>query len=1675
MDALRPLTRALSLGGSQASVSLVRGEPWQLRVVAEHLHSIEQGFEAVRSAARLPSASNGALVLVGIDEDGARWLNLHRSLIAAHALRLVLWMPRRFSLRALAPDLESWTRVIADLPAAPPAHAVTALVGAPGGRVRWHGPDLDRVAAAAWPGARLRHVAVGNDIVSLSPLESRDVPVISGITGQRHLRTLLMALAEGRVPGRIVLLDPDAPTAAFTEASAAVVSWDEASALAGSDRAAALEGLAPVKPARWPRSVSTTPPDLDTPDADWELWAYACLTAPPSRLPSVTGDVGLGLLRIEPSGRVTGRAALDALTAVIARWPESDPAVTGAIRDFWAALSGPSLSNRSARLWIQRGGAVSVHDGFVELPVVPLHAEVTETHNLTDAATQILLGEPGAGKSTELRRLALVCAARHPDDAVHLVDLRVVGSHDHLREVLASVPPAPTGGRLWLLLDSFDECSLRVNSINEVISDALARQDPPPMVRIACRAGAWPVSLEDDLASIRPRGSPERRSVDVLELLPLRRVDVKAWAQREGRDGDAFLDAVRRAGLGALAARPVTLRLLLTKADGAALPTTRAELYRLGVRHLAQECNDRRRDTAPDPARVRRRVAAAGRIATVLLLGGYTDVALDGDDGGPGSLSLEALRGPDHDRGATWSMDEAVLDDAVRNTALFSLVGPRRRRFDHHTFAEYLAASHLVDHGFTGAAGVELLWTAGHGAVAPHLHGIAAWLAALSPEACQYLADRDWMVLLRADPSALDDATRATLVDRVIAARANGESAEDIQADFAVFHNLAHPDIKAQLAAALAPRPDLPDTCALAARRTAARIARQTRQYALAPRLLEIALDSTEPHPLRVAVAEAAKELDPKLAHTDAWLRLARGEAGPDPYFELRGVALLALWPARRDLVDLAEALDVPTHGSFFGMFRSFCLTVPKHVAPEELPILIRLHAQLGQRWLEDGASDLWSPIFEAAWRVAPTRPDVLRALVDWAYASLEQVDSTPPVPEDAATRRLFIETIVADPRCTEVTLWCVAFNMAGVLRTADLAWAIEQFRAAATTLLRINYRDATRVCFDPANDEEAAILRAACDDLPELRAWWGPAYFDRAPEPPAQPEEPPLIEPPPASRVAAALRRCKADPRQFIDVLNQLTLEPRSTHYGDPFHGDVRDLPGWQHAEASTRARICSCAVRFLEATDPEPATWFGTNKLPFRALAGLQAALLLLSEDPGSLPTGAPLWRAWAATFVELASLSRPTDATPLAQRAAREAPDAVLAGLALRLAQASGDNDYERALHHADAVWSPAIAAMVRAEVGRDDLPPKRRAAALALWLSHQDSAAPTAPWEADPSLPVDVRVVGAVYRFRYSGPSLPVDWWRQIATDEGLAEAVSLGLNDWRLRWPATWVAAPAPVVRDLYLWLTKRRDPAASAWMESDHAVTTGPADWREELRLKLPNWLADRAERTDIEALEHLTKAHSSLVYFLDQARKKHLRNAWRPLSPAEVLDRLRSGPTPGQRAEAAPPSVGPSGGSLPKKPFALISYRHEGDAHSDAVAKLVADLRASGLTVVVDTDHALHGAPPEGWTAWMQHAVERAACVVSVWSPGYRAAWDDHGVIVSGRGVRWESRAIRTRFYDNEDWRRWVAVVLDPEHLASVPALIKNDYAVHVWPDGAPQISARLAAWLAAPSPSVG
>lgn len=430
------------------------------------------------------------------------------------------------------------------------------------------------------------------------------------------------------------------------------------------------------------------------------------------------------------------------------------------------------------RFWAKREGHLNLSDGgFLFDPDSELgklyNPDVHPFTAIDSAPCLILLGEPGIGKSTAIKFEYNGLEISTPTQRL-LFDLRSVGSEAQLNRKLfdSNIFRNWKSGNhsLHLFLDSLDECLLRVDTVANLFIEEL--RDCPISrlsLRIACRTFEWPSILENGLIELWGT-----ESFAAYELTPLRRLDVREAAENNNCNADKFLQEIDRVEAAPLAIKPVTLEFLLNSyARSGQLPNTRLELYKRGCLILCEEQNQSRRsanihsDLSP-----KQKMAVASRIAAVSIYSNKYAVWSGPDLGNvpEEDITIQQLSG-----GAEYfdGVQFDVSDHAIRETiatGLFSSRGPERMGWAHQTYAEYLAATYLIDKGMTLQQIMSLI---AHPSdperrLVPQLHETAAWLASIDQDVFLEILKTDPEILLRSDIDVGDNQARKNLVEALL-------------------------------------------------------------------------------------------------------------------------------------------------------------------------------------------------------------------------------------------------------------------------------------------------------------------------------------------------------------------------------------------------------------------------------------------------------------------------------------------------------------------------------------------------------------------------------------------------------------------------------------------------------------------------------------------------------------------------------------------------------------------------------------------------------------------------------------------------------------------------------------------------------------------------------------------
>jgi predicted NACHT family NTPase len=1204
------------------------------------------------------------------------------------------------------------------------------------------------------------------------------------------------------------------------------------------------------------------------------------------------------------------------------------------------------------RYWCPRGGSTWLSEsGYLYNPG-PYNPQIVRFSQIATTPCLALLGEPGIGKSrtVEAEIAALAEQLRNTSDSTFLFDLHAYRSEDRLVRALFESREFTEwrngSHRLHLFLDSLDECLLRVDTVAGLLVEEFKKYPVERLsLRVSCRTAEWPDLLENGLEEIWGD-----ENFKVFELVQLRREDVAHAAQAEGLNSDSFLEEVETRSVGPLAAKPVTLKFLLNLFKRhRRLPSTQAELYESGCRILCEEENKSRLSSGlRGNLSATEKMAVAGRIAVVMTLANRAAVwtANDLGEATEEDVTIHDLAGWDEEAGGRRI---EVTEDAVRKTlmtGLFNLRGAHRLGWAHQTYAEYLTAWYMRHAGLEADRVMDLLTHKGDptGKLVPQLHETAAWAAGSSPELFRKIIDVDPEVLLRSDVASADVADRERLVSELLRLFDAG-GARDNWGLRARYRHLKYPTLAAQL------RPYIGDSSkGFLVRRVAIDVAEECKLGELQEDLVNLALNPSEDVPTRAQAAAAVSHIGD--SETKAKLKpLAINTGTADKDDELKGYALMAVWPEHMKAEDLFRVITPPSE-SFFGAYFLFLSgRLMEGLQTGDLPTALGWVEKLK----EDGDSSttlgrladeiilrawehLYEPgVIEAFAKAALSRLRRYEDVVGSRYGFEQEQEPLKVFIQDDEKRRRVLEAIlqhIGDPK----EEWSLLIR-SGALRisTTDVGWLIDKYSTATSptvrqTLLRlivnsfahevdpehvsalsaVRERDESRkvelepvFCLNLETPEAEALRRNY-----ELMVHWSKRHA----------EEPPLVEPPPSERVEVLLTRFEGGDLDAWWLLNrELTLEPRSTHYGSLLEPDLTVLPGWAAADERTKGRIIDAAKRYVLEGDPGRAEWFGTNKIWEPAYAGYRALLLLHDRDHGFLETlSTEVWGKWVPIILSFPTHSGGEREAPhraLLATAYRHAPKTLIDNLLALLDKANEGGEHFSISHKYDDCWDERFGKALLSKAKDPNLKPLYMGHLLDKLLEKEIDGALEYATSLIPTPPpgegeARERAIIAAQELMAYAPD--AGWpviWPAVKPDADFGRAVSESL-EYALRASkgSLFTKLGEENIAEYYIWLSRQYP------HKDDHnpvgAHFVGPRESIAQWRDALLEYLKGRGTPAAVTAIERIAEALPELDWIkftLLEARKSALTRTWTPLTPASVMSLLVEQRAHSSQSEPAP------------------------------------------------------------------------------------------------------------------------------------------------------------------------
>ena len=340
-----------------------------------------------------------------------------------------------------------------------------------------------------------------------------------------------------------------------------------------------------------------------------------------------------------------------------------------------------------------------------------------------DAPAYVLLGDPGAGKTTAFE--AECAALRENACLVTARDFLTFDPQSH-----------PEWRNKTLFIDGLDETRVGANDARTPFDQIRRRLDAlgKPRFRLSCREADWLGA--NDRRRLESVSSDSK--VTVLRLNPLTNSDIADIlnARPDINDADAFIAAAEERGVEGLLANPQTLKMLAdVVAQGGGWPKSRKETFEMACGQMVREHNEEHQvaqesNTPPAPAQL---LDAAGRLCTVQLISGKAGFTLRGqaDEGYP-ALDQYGYDSPE------------MLRHALA-TKLFKGVSNNRLAPFHRHIAEFLGARHLAEviKSRLPARRIIALIAGEDGTVVTEMRGLSAWLAAHCEDARTDLIERD--------------------------------------------------------------------------------------------------------------------------------------------------------------------------------------------------------------------------------------------------------------------------------------------------------------------------------------------------------------------------------------------------------------------------------------------------------------------------------------------------------------------------------------------------------------------------------------------------------------------------------------------------------------------------------------------------------------------------------------------------------------------------------------------------------------------------------------------------------------------------------------------------------------------------------------------------------------------
>ncbi|MFI9411348.1 hypothetical protein [Nocardia gamkensis] len=1099
----------------------------------------------------------------------------------------------------------------------------------------------------------------------------------------------------------------------------------------------------------------------------------------------------------------------------------------------------------------------------------------------------VLLAPGGAGKSTLIEDLKV----REPDS--RSVDLKLEGRQALINLVnsLSSSDVAPSGGPSGsVFIDAVDEALQTDPDIGYVLIRVLSRPEAKQLSwRLACRPASWTVDLADGLRTALS-------GFERLELLPL---SVAGIGELAGSDTDGFLKAVAEARLTRLLAYPLSAGNLLRQwRESGELPASRSEAMGHAVADRLTETSITRQPGKVDD--YRRRLVAE-RLAAISMFCGVSNFALRPATGPlPSSgqtITAASSQTPVLAVNAVPTQTEPALsgtlltvDDVreVLDTALFTAGVPGTVIFVHQSYSEYLAAHYLMRRGVIGQRLVSLLGADVNGLVPGPMIEVLGWLLASgAPVPDTLLADNAKYLLSTTGVELVSDRIRRRLVEALLHGAASGTIDEGWQIDTSV---LGHPELAAQLHEAAA------DVSNHWVAFWVCRIARQCVVRESADDLLEIAVGSTWPDPMRAEAVKAFAAVAPRerMAELVPLLELSSDE---DPHDEILAAVLRAVLPDAVEFGLIRKAFRPRRTRNYIGGYHRL-LGELAELVPNQGVVPALIHAVNHRpEWTDSAFDQLIGGLLHRAWvmRDSAIAAEIGAALGNGRLPRRHMLDTERLLPwqsdDDPDLRRVVAATALV----TNEHAFVAVLDL-NLLTPADIEWLIDWMTTAPPETLapaRVTLRS---LLWSPPL-RSADSLPATDEDHPahaELERYRQHQEISsqQLPEQSSQPEVEVEVEEDPSPTAPEletvlrdAITRAGDDLGEWWNIVLALAGDWRT----DPevlTHWDLTSGPMWSILAIEEQQALLRLGMDYLAVRQPDVGRWVGRKQFSVDDAvpdwAGVFLLATLAEHHPNLLAEVEPAtWTIWApvltVTFPYTGTTNWHRGIRDAAPQAGREAIDAALRE------QVQKADGFSFAHHPLADFADPSLIAVVE-QVARDaDGSAARRDEAFEVLVEH---APDTALDVAHSALDEDTALASALAVLARLAPDELVTTWNargHLDPVEPMGDVDPARLSDESLITLTHMLLDEFPFAED---------PPQTIDFTEST------PQSAARRLRMSLLQTMAGRGMAPHLAALalDRPAPDLELIRHLLQEARIREALANWRSVQPGMLMGLLTSG-----------------------------------------------------------------------------------------------------------------------------------------------------------------------------------